>query len=72
MLKKFAPRSGSSVSTAATLSSLRPSRIVLPTGAPSAPTSCSSSHTLPGAGPRAAGASGAPGALAMRSLPRSG
>ena len=43
-----------------------------PTGAPSAETSCSSSHTVPLFGPASAGASGAPGAGAMRRRPRNG
>ena len=72
MLKKFALRSGSSVSTAPTRSSDFPRRTVEPTGACSALTSRSSSHTVPAAGPRSAAASGAPGAGAMRRRPRSG
>ena len=72
MLKKLVLRSGSSVSTAATLNSRAPSLRREPTGASSAVTRRSSSHTVPRAGPRCAGASGAFGAGAMRSLPRSG
>ncbi len=72
MLKKLALRSGSSVRTAATVSSERPRRTREPTGAPSAETSCSSSHTVPFCGPLSAGASGAPGAGAMRRRPRNG
>ena len=71
-LKKFAPRSGSSVSTAATRSCTLPNRIVAPTGALSAVMRRSSSHTVPRAGPCGVSASGAPGALATRNRPRSG
>jgi len=46
MLKKFALRSGSSVSTAATWSCARPSLMREPTGAPSAETRRSSSQTV--------------------------
>ena len=72
MLKKPALRSGSSVSTAATVNSARPSLTREPTGACSALTRRSSSHTVPGAGPRSAGASGMPGACVMRMRPRKG
>jgi hypothetical protein len=72
MLKKLALRSGSSVSTAATSSSAFPSRTREPTGASSADTRRSSSHTVPLRGPRSACASGAPGAAATRKRPRNG
>ena len=72
MLKKFALRSGSSVSTAPTVNVLRPRRRRVPTGAPSAETSRSSIHTVPRTGPSSAGASGAPSAGAVRRRPRSG
>ena len=72
MLKKFAPRSGSSVSTAATSNSALPSFTLLPTSAASAEVSRSSSQTVPGLGPPAAIASGALSRGAMRNRPRSG
>src|SRR3982750_2473879 len=55
-LKKLVLRSGSRVSTAATRNCDLPSRTLLPTGAFSALTSRSSSHTVPGCGTPAAGA----------------
>jgi len=67
MLKKLALRSGSSVSTAATSKSARPRRMREPTGAFNEEIRRSSSHTVPRAGPRSTGTSGA-----IRSLPRSG
>ena len=72
MLKKFAPRSGSSVSTAATVNTALPSFTLEPTGALSAVTSRSSIHTVPGLGPESAVASSAFGSGAMRRRPRSG
>ncbi len=72
MLKKLVPRSGSSVSTAATRKLELPSCSFEPTGAASALISRSSIHTLPRGGPDCAGASAALGTAAMRSRPRSG
>ena len=72
MLKKFAPRSGSSVSTAATLNCASPRRTVSPGPTASAEVSRSSSQTVPGCGPPSANPSGALRRGAMRSLPRSG
>jgi hypothetical protein len=72
MLKKLAPRSGSSVITAATSNVLAPSRSVEPTGASSDVISRSSIQTVPRFGPSSATASGAFGAGAIRSFPRKG
>ena len=72
MLKKLAPRSGSSVRMAAISNVEAPSLTREPTGADSAVTRRSSTQTVPGFGPEAAGASAAFTAGAMRNLPRNG
>ncbi|EWS52789.1 hypothetical protein X551_04424 [Methylibium sp. T29] len=71
-LMKPAPRSGSSVMTAAIVRLASPSSSGSPGFRFSESRMAASTHTLPGAGTPVARRSGAPGASAIFSWPRSG